>query len=41
MEVKKEDIFGLMLDFIIENSNDTENKRMNRLRKLHKLKVWK
>lgn len=39
VEVKKEDIFGLMLDFIIENSNDTENKRMNRLRKLHKLKV--
>lgn len=38
-EVKKEDIFGLMLNFIIENSKDTENVRMNRLRKLHKLKV--
>lgn len=38
-EVKKEDIFGLMLDFIIEHSRETENKRMNRLKKLHKLKV--
>ncbi len=38
-EVKKEKVFELILEFIIENSNDIENKRMNRLIKLHKLKI--